>query len=1017
MPLNPSQKQAIEEEGAQLILAGPGSGKTRVVTQKIVHLVNSGIKPENILALTFSDKAATEMADRLEQEIDISDLTIGTFHSFCLELLKDNVLDSGISFTSGIISGTNQLVWGLRNLDSFAFEHIEVGNNEISVIDSILEGISAFRDELITPEDLERYLNKKEGEQLIVGERAYLGKLKDLLTVYKAYLAYKRKELLLDFDDMIHETSRLLERKPELLQRYRERFTHILVDEFQDTNYAQLNLIKQLSTGDVSVVGDDDQSIYRFRGAYLTNFVDFKDHFGTFTETLLDVNYRNSGNILSCALQLMRNAPNREEKPLITHNRDGAQVVVARCENEQAEAQYACATVERLVGTPFYSRAEDRERPLTYGDIALLSRRRAEGAKYHAALRERGVPCEFVGEVDFFATPVIRDALAYLNVIENPLEAGIYLNRIMKLCGITEVNVQRLNGEARQRAWDDDTSDCVYECMCDGRLLLETQRDELSEITRCIDHILAYKERTSISELIYDVTVRHTDLYKRSLREKNWRNTQLLNKLHEIANEYESITKEPTLSDFLDYLNLLTGFQIELEEVEETNSVKVMTVHQSKGKEFPVVFIVDAATSRFPLRFQAKPFYVPNDLARGIKTGDDERSLYEQEERRLFYVAMTRAEQRLYVTFAERYGQNVKKTKPSKFLEELEFEQNPRIEIVEVAQEAPDYTTKVESPVEQARATLQDHAIRAIDTMQLKTAVQKIVELEKLRLLESGQELQEFDLPAFLNVEEDDAGLTALFEGKREPLVSQDHHFSASGLQTYSNCPAQYKFSNVLRVPSPPRTYFQLGSVVHEVIERLTTQEREGTPPTKDRAYEMLEHFWSSAAYTSKQKEAEDKTQAQQMLDTYLAWNERNDNEIIGAEMKFTFTLNGRSVTGFIDRVEKTPLGEYIVLDYKTGYPTESRNSIKQNIQMNVYTLAVLDKFDALPQRASLYYVKHDKMVDYLPTQDHVEQQQARLSEMIDNVVLERFPGMPTFQTCRSCSYKDLCEEKEIRGE
>ena len=586
----------------------------------------------------------------------------------------------------------------------------------------------------------------------------------------------------------------------------------------------------------------------------------------------------------------------------------------------------------------------------------------------------------------------------------------------MKLSGITEVNVQRLNGEARHRAWDDDTSDCVYECMCDGSLLLETQADELSEIMRCIDHVLAYKERTSIAELIYDVTVRHTDLYKRSLREKNWRNTQLLNKLHEIANEYESITKEPTLTDFLDYLDLLSGFQIELEEVEETNSVKVMTVHQSKGKEFPVVFIVDAATRRFPLRFQAKPFYVPNDLAHGMKTGDDERSLYEQEERRLFYVAMTRAEQRLFITLAERYGQNVKKTKPSKFLEELEFEQNPRIELVDVPQEAPDYTTKVESPVEQARATLQDHAIRAIDTMQLKTAVQKIVELEKLRLLESGQDLEDFDLPAFLDVEEDDAGLTALFEGKHTPLVSQDHHFSASGLQTYSNCPAQYKFSNVLRVPSMARTYFQLGSVVHEVIERLTTQELEGTPPTKERAFEMLEHFWSSAAYASKQKEAEHKKQAQQMLETYLAWNERNENEIIGAEMKFAFTLNGRSVMGYIDRVERTPVGEYVVLDYKTGYPRESKNTIKQNIQMNVYALAVLEKFGALPKRVSLYYVKHDKMVDYLPTQDNVEQQQARLSEMIDNVVLEQFPALPSYQTCRSCSYQPLCEEKESTG-
>ena len=154
-----------------------------------------------------------------------------------------------------------------------------------------------------------------------------------------------------------------------------------------------------------------------------------------------------------------------------------------------------------------------------------------------------------------------------------------------------------------------------------------------------------------------------------------------------------------------------------------------------------------------------------------------------------------------------------------------------------------------------------------------------------------------------------------------------------AGLQTYSDCPAQYKFGYVLRVPTTPRTYFQLGSVVHELIERLTTQELEGTPPTIERANEMLEHCWSSKAYASRQKEAEDKKLAQQMLETYLAWNERNENEIIGAEMKFAFTLNDRSVTGFIDRVERTPSGEYIVLDYKTGYPAESRNTIKQNIR------------------------------------------------------------------------------------
>ena len=248
-------------------------------------------------------------------------------------------------------------------------------------------------------------------------------------------------------------------------------------------------------------------------------------------------------------------------------------------------------------------------------------------------------------------------------------------------------------------------------------------------------------------------------------------------------------------------------------------------------------------------------------------------------------------------------------------------------------------------------------------------------------------------------------------------MISEDHHFSASALQTYSNCPMQYKFSYVLHVPTAPKTYFNLGLVVHEVIEHLTKQELEGIPPTKEQAAAILEQFWSSAAYATRQKEREDKERAAQMIETYLAWRERNENEVIAAEMKFQFTLNGRVVKGFIDRVERTADGQYVVIDYKTGYQSENKKSIKENIQMNVYCLAILEKFGALPLKASLFYVKHGKMVDYFPDSENIEKQKMRLISMIDDVLSERFPEIPTHQTCRFCSYRDLCEEKEIKGE
>ena len=464
MPLNTSQQRAVEGCGVQLILAGPGSGKTRIITEKILHLIREGVKPEQILALTFSDKAATEMRDRLEQDIDPSDLTIATFHSFCLQVLKDNILDSGISLSSGHIDRANQLVWALRNIDTFGFEYLKIRNNAVEFIESIIDGISSFRDELITPDELEEYLKAKQRGQVNEEEEEYLRKLCDLLKVWKAYERYRRDEHLLDFDDMIAEASRIFDENALILKRYRTRYQCILVDEFQDTNYAQLYLIKQLASDDVCVVGDDDQSIYRFRGAYITDFRDFRSHFPS-EDIILEHNYRNSNNILRLALQLMARAPNGEEKQLTTENPDGDRITVARCENDQAEAEFVCNEVLKLIGTSVCSRADGQKTLLTYRDIAILSRKRADGIKFNDILRTRGIQAEFVGDVDFFSEPIIRDLIAYLNVVENSLSAGISLARIMRASGVSELDVQRINTYAERLAWEDEAGDGVFESM------------------------------------------------------------------------------------------------------------------------------------------------------------------------------------------------------------------------------------------------------------------------------------------------------------------------------------------------------------------------------------------------------------------------------------------------------------------------------------------------------------------------------------------------------------------------
>jgi len=1015
MQLNPAQVDAVTCQGIQLILAGPGSGKTRVITEKIRHLISTGVPPSHILTLTFSDKAAQEMRDRLDSVPQSADLTVSTFHSFCLSVLEENRLDSGINFSSGIISRANQLVWGLKNIDTFGFEHIEVGNNAVDVIESIIDGISTFRDELISPDELAHYLKEKEHVTVSAEESAYLEKLSDLLKVYRAYERFKREEMLLDYDDMIHETCRLFERKPLILRRYRERFTHILVDEFQDTNYAQLQLIKMLAGDHLCVVGDDDQTIYRFRGAYLTNMQDFLLHFRDAKEILLTHNYRSTQTILSLALALMHHAPNRREKRLLTENPPGEPVKVVHCENEATEASYVVTEIERLLGTPFMSRSEKVERPYTYKDFAIICRRRRDGAKFYQLLRDRGIPAEFVGEMDFFSAPVIRDLQAYLKIINNPLAAGIPLNRVMKISGIPETEVQKINAVARKTTFGNPYNDGVFEAMRSIDSLAPHYATAIHEILGTLDSLIMEKDRGPLTALVHHLMMHATDLYARALEDETGQEVLLLNQFLTITREYEEITKDATVDSFLTYLRFLSGFSIEVGETDVADSVKVLTVHKSKGKEFPVVFVGDLAVNRFPLQYQAKEFFVPNDLSKGMKTSDDEKALFEQEERRLLYVAMTRAEDLLYLTRAKWYGNNKNPTKQSKFLDELPLDDTSLIQKGEIAAAVSIPAIRGENPLEQYQHTLQYQAKRAIHQLHLQTALQNIVALEKLRLVSEGKSLSSFNRDAFLTFTENDAEIEALMQGHTPCLIGEAHTFSASGLSAYERCPLKYKFQYVVLIPSVSRTFFDLGSAVHTVIEHLSKKQKEGIPPTKEMALALLDTAWSTAAYESKSHEMEDRATAEALLDTYLAWQAGNPNRILEAEKRFQISLGGRIVRGVIDRIEETSEGEIVVIDFKTGSKpgTLSKNTIREDMQMNLYSLAIHELYGKLPVKASLYYLAPNKTYDYNPTSETIGTFKERVVKLINAVCAEEFSPMSDYQTCKWCDYKDFCEESE----
>ncbi|WP_370575881.1 ATP-dependent helicase, partial [Methanomethylovorans sp.] len=300
--LNPEQFKAVTyTTGPLLILAGPGSGKTLTITEKVIHLIDSGMSPERILALTFSEKAAGEMQERIEKNIGIgSGITVSTFHSFCNELIREFPLDMGISYGTRLVSKEHSHVWGIKNIDAFAFENIVIPPSPYDLITSLLEGVSQLRDHLITPDELKTFLDSRLSDPALDKEdRDRFLKMADLERFYRLYQNYKWNNDLIDFDDMIALACSLLDGNDVVKENIRSRYDHILVDEFQDTNYAQLHLVNVLADGgNLTCVADDDQCIYRFRGAYLSNIKQLEGFYPALEKVALEINYRSTNQIV-----------------------------------------------------------------------------------------------------------------------------------------------------------------------------------------------------------------------------------------------------------------------------------------------------------------------------------------------------------------------------------------------------------------------------------------------------------------------------------------------------------------------------------------------------------------------------------------------------------------------------------------------------------------------------------------------------------------------------------------------
>ena len=622
--LNPRQKEAVEAtDGPCLVIAGAGSGKTKVLTYKISYLMKEkSVKPWNILAITFTNKAANEMKERVEMLASdaINDIWLGTFHSICVRILRKFIDRIGFETSFVIFDSSDQ-----RTIVKNCMKELNI-DPKLFTDKSILSEISNAKNDMLTPEKYE--------------ERANGDYRKEITSkVYYMYQRKLRENNAIDFDDIINYTINILTDNPDVLDYYSSKFKYILVDEYQDTNKSQFMLVSLLASkyGNITVVGDSDQSIYRFRGADITNILNFEKDFPGAKIVKLEQNYRCTGNILKAANAVIKHNGNKYGKVLWTENDEGALPFVYCGEDEYDEGNFIVQEINHLKREEYYK----------YSDFVVLYRMNSQSRAIEDVLRREDIPYKIVGGLKFYERKEIKDTVAYLRLISNPSD-NLALERIINepKRGVGKTSIENIEKISEENGIS------MYQVIKEADKYIPRIYQNTRDFVNAIEELR--KLDVPVSELIKQ-TLNKTG-YTQSLKNENTIEAESrienIEEFLTVAMEFEKESADNNLNEFLESISLSS----DTDNLEDSdNMVTLMTLHSDKGLEYPVVFLVGMEDGVFP----------------GHKSIDNPEDI--EEERRLFYVGITRAQKYLYLTFARKrtiFG-STSYNPPSRFLKEI----------------------------------------------------------------------------------------------------------------------------------------------------------------------------------------------------------------------------------------------------------------------------------------------------------------------------------------------------------
>ncbi|MFA5113933.1 MAG: ATP-dependent DNA helicase [Candidatus Margulisiibacteriota bacterium] len=958
--LNAEQKRAVTSEGGPLlIIAGAGTGKTTVITRRIAWLIaQKKAKPSEILALTFTDKAADEMESRVDLLVPYGyvDVAIATFHAFGDKVLRDHSLDLGLRPDYRVLSKADQLIFFREHIFEFPLKHYRSLGDPTKHVEALIAAVSRAKDEDVEPAEYLAWAKKQGGaEQLEVAK------------VYKKYQELKLKHGFIDFGDQVNMVLRLLREKPALRREYQRRFKYILVDEFQDTNYAQFSLLKLLAgkKANLTVVGDDDQSIYKFRGAAISNILGFAKAYPRCRQVVLTKNYRSTQMILDTAHRLVRhNDPERLEvrsgidKRLVAAGGAGGQRVEHRhFDRLSSEADWVAQTIR--------AKAEQKEYQLK--DFAILVRSNSDAEPFRQALNVLQLPHQFSGGGGLYSFPEVRLAVSFLKVLGDLTDSvALYDLALSELYRLDPLELQKINTFAARRNL---TLHHVFTHLGESRVasselrvlddVKEESRAVLRQIMADIAYYLEFAKKKSTGEVLYQFLKKSGYLAGLTGVESLENESRLRNlaRFFERVREFKTIAEVDRVAEFVRYLNLLKEAGDDPESAQpdlDTDAVNILTVHKAKGLEFPVVFLVSLVSDRFPVRSRRQPIELPLGLVKEeVPAGDFNLA----EERRLFYVGMTRAQKELYFTSAVDYG-GKRDRKVSQFV--LEALDLPRADI-----------TLLKQPL--------------LNQIELFAAAEPVIPAERRKTADE--------------------------------IIPLSHY----QIEDYLTCPLKYKYVHVLRVPLLPNQAIIYGKALHQAVQAYFTAKKAGRKFSLKQLLAVFTANWSAEGFISREHEERRFRAGEEALKRFYLAEKKRGRKPKFIEHEFAVVESGIQLKGRIDLVEEPRVtgrgSRIIIVDFKSSEVSDQKKAdqkVKESLQLDIYAIAWQRLFGKLPDALELYFLDSGLVGSVKPAEKDLVKAWGKIKQVAAGLRAGDYHATPNFRACEYCPYNEICPSSAV---